>query len=108
MEKENLIEHAAQTGTYLMEELGRMPELQNLRGRGLMIGFDVPESHKNLKKVLLEKEKVFTGEAKGGVIRLLSVNVNREEADVFLRKTALQNNPGCCYGTAYGKKITRL
>ncbi|MEZ4926958.1 MAG: aminotransferase class III-fold pyridoxal phosphate-dependent enzyme [Saprospiraceae bacterium] len=95
MEKENLIEHAAQTGTYLMEELGRMPELQNLRGRGLMIGFDVPESHKNLKKVLLEKEKVFTGEAKGGVIRLLpALNVSREEADVFLEK--LQNALKSC------------
>ncbi|MCB0525568.1 MAG: aminotransferase class III-fold pyridoxal phosphate-dependent enzyme [Lewinellaceae bacterium] len=95
MEKENLIEHVAQTGAYLMEELGRMPELQNLRGRGLMIGFDVPESHKNLKKVLLEKEKVFTGEAKGGVIRLLpALNVSREEADVFLEK--LQNALKSC------------
>ncbi len=36
-----------------------------------MIGFDVPEQHKDLKKTLLNQYHIFTGEAKPNVIRLL-------------------------------------
>ena len=42
------------------------------RGRGLMIGFDVPEELKDLRKNLLWKQKIFTGEAKPNVIRLIT------------------------------------
>ena len=38
-----------------------------------MIGFDVPEELKDLKKNLLWNQKIFTGEAKPNVIRLLPV-----------------------------------
>ncbi len=44
---------------------------RNVRGRGLMIGFDVPEQFKDLRKNLLWKHKIFTGEAKPNVISLL-------------------------------------
>ncbi len=30
-------------GEYLMNELKSIPQLKNVRGRGLMIGFDVPD-----------------------------------------------------------------
>jgi acetylornithine aminotransferase len=50
-----------------------------------MIGFDVPDNIKDLKKVLLQEYKVFTGEAKPNVIRLLpSLAITRAEIDVFL------------------------
>ncbi len=41
IEKENLLQNAAEVGQYLMDELKKIPQLQNVRGRGLMIGFDV-------------------------------------------------------------------
>jgi acetylornithine aminotransferase len=44
------MDNAARQGEYLMDELKKIPYLQNVRGRGLMIGFDVPEEHKELKK----------------------------------------------------------
>ncbi|ULQ56941.1 aminotransferase class III-fold pyridoxal phosphate-dependent enzyme [Flavihumibacter rivuli] len=85
MEKEGLMFEAALTGKYLMEELSSLPHISNIRGRGLMIGFDVPESQKDLRKNLLVKHKIFTGEAKPNVIRLLpSLALSREEADRFL------------------------
>jgi acetylornithine aminotransferase len=59
------------TGKYLKDELQQIPELKNIRGRGLMIGFDVPDAIKDLKKNLLLNQKIFTGEAKPNVIRLL-------------------------------------
>ncbi|QEC41888.1 aspartate aminotransferase family protein [Pseudobacter ginsenosidimutans] len=85
MEKEKLMENAAETGNYLMEGLKQIPELQNVRGRGLMIGFDVPEHLKDLRKKLLWENKIFTGEAKGNVIRLLpSLALTKADADQFL------------------------
>lgn len=85
IEKENLIANAAEVGNYLMEQLKAIPELQNVRGYGLMIGFDVPEELKDLKKNLLWKHKIFTGEAKPNVIRLLpSLALTKKDADQFL------------------------
>jgi acetylornithine/N-succinyldiaminopimelate aminotransferase len=85
MEQENLLEAAARNGTYLMDALAKIPHITNVRGRGLMIGFDVPDNIKGLKKVLLQEYKVFTGEAKPNVIRLLpSLAITRAEIDVFL------------------------
>jgi acetylornithine/N-succinyldiaminopimelate aminotransferase len=85
MEQENLLASAATNGAYLMDALSKIPQLQNVRGRGLMIGFDVPDEIKDLKKVLLQEFKVFTGEAKPNVIRLLpSLAITKEEIDIFL------------------------
>jgi acetylornithine aminotransferase len=85
MEQENLLEAAASNGAYLIEALSKIPHLQNLRGRGLMIGFDVADEIKDLKKVLLQEFKVFTGEAKPNVIRLLpSLALTKQEIDIFL------------------------
>jgi acetylornithine aminotransferase len=87
MEQENLLEAAASNGAYLIEALKKIDILENVRGRGLMIGFDVPDSIKDLKKVLLHEFKVFTGEAKPNVIRLLpSLAISRAEIDVFLER----------------------
>jgi len=89
MKEENLIQNAASLGDYLMQELKKIPLLQNVRGRGLMIGFDVPDSHKDLKKLLLSDKKIFTGEAKPNVIRLLpSLALTKAEADEFLEATS--------------------
>ncbi len=87
MEQENLLEAAANNGAYLLEALKKIDILENVRGRGLMIGFDVPDSIKDLKKVLLQEFKVFTGEAKPNVIRLLpSLAISRAEIDIFLER----------------------
>ena len=85
MEEENLISMAKQRGMYLMNQLKAIEGIKNVRGRGLMIGFDVPENLKGLKKLLLEQYNIFTGEAKPNVIRLLpSLALSRKQADEFL------------------------
>lgn len=92
MEQEELIQKAAVNGEYMIQALKAIPEIQNVRGRGWMIGFDVPDNIKDLKKVLLSEFKVFTGEAKPNVIRLLpSLALQKEQIDEFLAslKTAI-------------------
>lgn len=85
MEEENLMSSAKENGDYLMEKLKKVEGLNNVRGMGLMIGFDVSDELKDLKKKLLFDFKIFTGEAKPNVIRLLpSLAVTRTQIDDFL------------------------
>lgn len=85
MEEEKLMENAKANGEYLMEKLKAVEGLKNVRGRGLMIGFDLSDELKDLKKKLLFDFKVFTGEAKPNVIRLLpSLALTMKQIDEFL------------------------
>jgi len=85
IESENLMTNAAKVGQHIMSELKQMPQIKNVRGKGLMIGFDAPEDFKELRKNLLFKQHVFTGEAKPNVVRLLpSLALTIEDADLFL------------------------
>lgn len=85
MESEQLIEQAGEHGKHLMEALAKVPGLKNIRGRGLMIGFDAEGPLKDLRKHLLFERKVFTGTAKPSVVRLLpSLAISRQELDQFL------------------------
>ena len=89
MQEENLLENAAATGAYLMEELKKFEAIKEVRGRGLMIGIDLPEELANAKKNLLFKHHIFTGEAKPNVIRLLpALNLSKANADRFLESFA--------------------
>lgn len=85
IEEEKLMGNATMVGKYLRDELENIPQLKNVRGRGLMIGFDVPEELKDLKKNLLWSQKIFTGEAKPNVIRLLpSLALKKRDAEQFI------------------------
>jgi acetylornithine aminotransferase len=85
IEQDNLLQNAAETGSYLIAELKNIPAVKEVRGRGLMIGIDLPEELGHVKKELLFKQHIFTGEAKPNVIRLLpALNLTKDQADVFL------------------------
>lgn len=85
---EKLIEQAVNSGEYLMNKLSGIDSLQNVRGKGLMIGFDVPPEYATLRKDLLGKHKIFTGEAKPNVIRLLpALNISTADMDMFINQT---------------------
>ena len=93
IEKESLLEHAQQTGEWLQEELKKIPELEGVRGRGLMIGFDVPTRFSDLKKRLLLNQHIFTGEAKPNVIRLLpSLALTMQDAPRFIEAVKMELN----------------
>jgi len=85
MEQENLMQNAANIGTYLIDELKKFKQVKEVRGRGLMIGIDLPAEFAHAKKDLLFKHHIFTGEAKPNVIRLLpALNLTKAHADRFL------------------------
>jgi acetylornithine aminotransferase len=89
IEEENLIQNAEKVGHYLISELMKFDKIIEVRGRGLMIGIDLPEELSHVKKDLLFKEHIFTGAASPNVIRLLpALNLTMSHADRFLEAFA--------------------
>lgn len=85
MEQEQLVANAAEVGGYLLEELRKIPTAKDVRGRGLMIGFDVEGSGSDMRRRLLFEKGIFTGGAGASTVRLLpSLAITRENADKFL------------------------
>jgi len=88
LERENLIDKAAETGVYFRERLQQLPQVREVRGKGLMLGvaFDFPISP--LRKALIFEEKVFTGSSsEPNVLRLLPpLNIGKKEVDFFMKK----------------------
>ncbi|HMO32987.1 MAG TPA: aminotransferase class III-fold pyridoxal phosphate-dependent enzyme [Lacibacter sp.] len=85
MEEEKLMGNAVMMGNYLKEQLEQIPGIKNVRGRGLMIGFDVTEGLKDLRKNLLSNQHIFTGEAKPSVVRLLpGLALKKKDAEMFI------------------------
>ena len=87
IQKENLIATAVEKGSYLIDALKNTVGVKTVRGRGLMIGFEMETGLEELRKVLLSDYKVFTGEAKPNVIRLLpSLAITMEDINLFLNR----------------------
>ncbi|MES2417508.1 MAG: aminotransferase class III-fold pyridoxal phosphate-dependent enzyme [Bacteroidota bacterium] len=85
MEQDNLMQNAAEVGNYLIAELKKFKEVKEVRGRGLMIGIELPDELAHVKKELLFTHHIFTGEAKPNVIRLLpALSLTKAHADEFL------------------------
>jgi acetylornithine aminotransferase len=85
MEQDNLMQNAAIIGDYLIKEVKKLEQVKEVRGRGLMIGIELPEELSNVRKELLFKHHIFTGEAKPNVVRLLpALNLTKAHADRFL------------------------
>ncbi len=93
IEQERLIENAANIGKYWLDKLQQFSIINEVRGQGLMLGFDLPESHKDLRKALLNKNYIFTGEAKPNTVRLLpSLALTKEDADILLEAMTIEIN----------------
>ena len=96
-EEEHLVENAHEEGTYLMEELKSLrteelkskgeSHIQDIRGRGLMIGIDLDIPHKDVRQPLIYQEHCFTGCAGTNILRLLPpLCLSKAEADQFIEK----------------------
>ncbi len=87
MEQEQLVENAAKVGSYLLSELQQLPQIKQVRGRGLMIGMEFAEPIKQLRLRLLKEQHVFTGVSGTHVIRLLPpLCLTQAQAEEFLHR----------------------
>ena len=87
MEEEQLVKNANTTGEYLMQELSKIEQIKELRGKGLMIGMEFEEPIKEIRRRLLFEEHVFTGVSGTNVIRLLPpLTLSMEQAQEFIKR----------------------
>ncbi len=86
IEEENLMENAERTGTYLIRRLKEVPNIREVRGKGLMVGIELPESAHAVRQRLLVKHKILTGAARNkNTVRLLPpLSIGKSEADTLI------------------------
>jgi L-lysine 6-transaminase len=88
IEKENLVEKAAETGTYLLENINSLqsefPSLvSNARGQGLYCAFDLPSSEQRdkLADLLMEEGSILLGSGNYSIRFRPHLNVTRSDID---------------------------
>lgn len=84
---ENLMANAAQVGEFLKENLATIPQIKEVRGKGLMIGLEFEKPVGELRKRLLYDEHIFTGISGENTIRLLPpLCFTQAQAEYFIDK----------------------
>ncbi|MGB3465048.1 MAG: aminotransferase class III-fold pyridoxal phosphate-dependent enzyme [Cyclobacteriaceae bacterium] len=88
LEKENLIENARQVGELLKERLKEIPQVKEIRGKGLMLAADFDFPVKVLRQKLVYEQHLFTGASSvPETLRLLPpLTITSEEVDIFIEK----------------------
>lgn len=87
IEKEHLIENAAEVGSYLINRLKneKLPHVTEVRGLGLMIGIELDVPYKEIRTKLVKEQHCFTGCSGTNVLRLLPpLCLTKAEADDFI------------------------
>lgn len=87
MDREGLTENALRTGNYMIEQLKAIPQIKEIRGRGLMLGMEFAEPVDRLRNKLVHEYRIFTGASSNkNVLRLLPpLALKPEQADVFVQ-----------------------
>lgn len=91
IEGENLIENTIEVGNYLMEQCKDLPNVKEIRGKGLMIGIEFDFPIKELRDKLVYEHHIFVGNSnQPNTIRLLpSLTITKKEVDLLI--IALKN-----------------
>ena len=85
LESEGLTQNADELGTYFRKKAQEIPEIKNVKGRGLMIGLEFDFEVADLRKKLIYDQHIFTGSAKNKkLLRFLpALNITKEHVDLF-------------------------
>jgi acetylornithine aminotransferase len=89
LEDEHLTSNALKQGEYLIQTLQQeFPEIPSVRGKGLMVGFDLTEEAAGYRSELVNKHHIFTGSAASkNTIRILPpLCVSKNELQLFLER----------------------
>jgi acetylornithine aminotransferase len=91
LEKEHLIENAYKLGKYFKQKASEIPQVKEIKGRGLMLGLKFDFEVADLRKRLIYNQHLFTGGAKDKhVLRILpALTIKEKDLDHFFE--ALKN-----------------
>lgn len=85
LEKEQLIENAQKLGDYFKEKALEIPQIKEVKGKGLMLGLKFDFEIAEMRKRLIFNQHIFTGGAKDKyVLRILPpLTIDEKELDQF-------------------------
>lgn len=89
IQKENLVENAAQMGGYIVTQLRQQLADQNVtvRGFGLIIGIELPKPCAELVDIARDEYKMIINVTAGSVVRLLpTLNITQAQADQLIER----------------------
>lgn len=89
IEKEKLLENAANMGSYIVQQLAQQLSDQkvSVRGFGLMIGIDLPKPCAELVHIARDEYQMIINVTAGSVVRLLPpLNITQEQADQLIQR----------------------
>ena len=86
IENENLVETSSKKGEYLIQKLKEIPQVREIRGKGLLIGIDFEIPSSQVAKKLRQEFKIFVGSASNPLtMRLLPpLTISYPEMDYFI------------------------
>ena len=83
---EKLFKNSIKTGNYLLQEAGKIKQIQNLRGEGSMIAFSIQNMENTKARELLSDRGIIVGICGQNTIRLRpSLVLKKKECDEFLK-----------------------
>jgi len=83
---ENLMQNASEMGVFLIKKLQQLPEVKQVRGRGLMLGIEFHVSAKTVRQILLNNFHVITGFSEPDVLRILPpLAITFNECELFIK-----------------------
>jgi len=84
MKAEKLVDNALEVGNYLFSKVAGIPQIKEIRGKGLMIGLEFDFPIAPIRKQLLFEEKIFTGVSGANTIRILPpLTLTKSQVDHF-------------------------
>ncbi len=97
IEQGNLMQNVETISTYFIKEAQKIPQVKNIKGRGLMLGLEFDFEVAELRKKLIYEKHIFTGGANNKkLLRILPpLIVKKEHIDMFFKalKETLNNSP---------------
>lgn len=87
LEKEHLMENVNILNDYFINQMKQIPEIKNIKGRGLMLGLEFDFEVSSLREKLIYEEFIFTGSAsQKNLLRILPpLNITKEAIDLFVK-----------------------
>lgn len=85
IEQENLMDNVNAMSTYFKEQAALIPQVKNIKGRGLMLGLEFDFEINELRKKLIYNKFIFTGSAsQKNLLRILPpLSISKEDIDRF-------------------------
>lgn len=86
IENEVLIDNVIAVGNYLIEQCRQLPNVKEIRGKGLMLGIEFNFPIKELRDRLVYEHHIFVGNSNNAsTIRLLpSLTISKTEVDILI------------------------